>query len=88
MTATTQGSCDFCDGTGRWIDAVLGATDPCPACDARGTVSPGTCAPTDDGTAGGDDREILHAVGGLTQAERQRLYEELHRRWNCRIYRS
>ena len=31
---------------------------------------------------------LLAVLSRLSQAERQRLYEELHARYDCRIYRS
>jgi hypothetical protein len=31
---------------------------------------------------------VLAALPRLSQAERQRVYEELHARFDCRIYRS
>lgn len=60
-------------GTGMTGSPALGCTLPVARPDA-----PAARAATGD--------ELLVQVNALTQAERQRLYEELYRRWNCRIY--
>jgi hypothetical protein len=79
-------ACGFCDGTGLWADPD-GDTDPCPLCEGSGTVSPSTrenAAPTVEAPL---DR-LVALLPRLSQAERQRLYEELHARYDCRIYRA
>jgi hypothetical protein len=80
-------SCGFCDGTGLWADQD-GDPDPCPLCEGSGTVSPG--GTRDDAAPATEvplDR-LLALLPRLSQPERQRLYEELHARYDCRIYRS
>ena len=93
-----QASCGFCDGSGVWADPERGpaAYDPCPHCDGSGVgpaASPGTAA----GTVRADEERpsleprlpvVLAALPRLSQAERQRVYEELHARFDCRIYRT
>ena len=87
-----QPTCGFCDGTGLWADAAdsLGAADPCPLCEGTGK------APAGVGTGGDEPQPPVEAVAvgrllgllpRLTQPERQRLYEELHAIYDCRIYR-
>jgi hypothetical protein len=88
-----QASCGFCDGTGLWGDPERGpaAYDPCPHCDGSGW---GPSAPSDE--AADDMRPplepplpaVLAALPRLSQAERQRVYEELYARFDCRIYRA
>ena len=63
--------------------------DPCPLCDGTGLApaadpGPGAMAP---GDAAFPLARVLAALPDLTPAERQRLYEELHARYDCRIYR-
>ena len=85
MDTVRRLACGFCDGTGLWVDPD-GDTDPCPLCDGSGTFAPGT---GDDVAAAAEsplDR-LLAVLPRLSQAERQRLYEELHARYDCRIYR-
>jgi hypothetical protein len=87
-----QTPCGFCDGTGLWADrdGDLEVTDPCPLCEGTG-VAPGEAAPAGDETAAVEVAalsRLLALLPRLTQSERQRLYEELHARWDCRIYRS
>lgn len=88
-----QGSCGFCDGTGRWADADgdLAAADPCPLCEGSG-VSPGAPA----AAAAGEEpaaaealtlSRLIALLPRLSQPDRQRLYEELHAVYDCRIYR-
>ena len=89
-----QASCGFCDGTGVWADPERGpaACDPCPHCDGSG-VGPGVAS---GATRGDEDRPsiepqlpaVLAALPRLDQTERQRVYEELHARFDCRIYRG
>ena len=90
MTAPrTAPPCGFCDGTGLWpdADAEPPVVDPCPLCNGSGAVA---LAERIDGPAG--ERlpleRILAALPHLAPEERQRLYEELYRRWDCRIYRG
>jgi hypothetical protein len=80
-------TCGFCEGSGVWVDQD-GAPDPCPLCDGAGLAPP---APAPDAQpvraempAMARAEALLHE---LTPAERQRLYEELHARFDCRIYR-
>ena len=76
-------ACGFCEGTGIWPDQD-GDPDPCPLCDGTG-IRP---------AAAGDDviesplARLLALLPRLSQSERQRLYEELHARYDCRIYRQ
>jgi hypothetical protein len=88
-----QGSCGFCDGTGLWADPERGpaAYDPCPHCDGSG------CAPSAAANLAGEDTRpslepvlpaVLSALARLSPAERQRVYEELYTRWDCRIFRA
>ncbi len=88
-----EASCGFCDGTGLWADPERGPTacDPCPHCDGSG------CGPSASGrTAAEEERAslepvlaaVLSALTRLTPAERQRVYQELHMRFDCRIYRA
>jgi hypothetical protein len=90
-TAGDRQPCGFCDGTGLWADqdGDLVVSDPCPLCEGSGV------APTDP--VAGDEppageavalTRLLALLPRLSQAERQRLYEELHGRWDCRIYRQ
>jgi hypothetical protein len=83
-------TCGFCDGTGLWVDpeADPASTDPCPLCDGAGVVALAQ--------AGGDEAQVVETVTltrllallpRLSQADLQRLYEELHARYDCRIYR-
>jgi hypothetical protein len=82
-----QPVCGFCEGTGLWADPDGGAADPCPLCDGTGVV------PAEAST--GDEQmpeavpftRLLAVLPRLSQSERQRLYEELHARYDCRIYR-
>ena len=80
-----QPTCGFCDGTGLWADQD-GDPDPCPLCDGTGTVV-STSADDPVPSEIALDR-LLALLPRLTQPERQRLYEELHARYDCRIYRS
>ena len=87
-------SCGFCDGSGVWADPDRGPTayDPCPHCDGSGTGPRTSTGPA----RADEDRPplepqlpaVLAALPRLSQAERQRVYEELHARFDCRIYRS
>ena len=84
-----QPACGFCEGTGLWPDPEGGAPpDPCPLCEGSG-ITPDEACVADD-TPPGDPptlTRLLSLLGRLTQPERQRLYEELHARYDCRIYR-
>ena len=75
-------ACGFCEGTGLWPDQDSDP-DPCPLCDGTG-IRP--AAARDDAVETPLAR-LLALLPRLSQAERQRLYEELHARWDCRIYR-
>jgi hypothetical protein len=79
-----QPACGFCDGTGLWADQE-GDPDPCPLCEGTGAIPTATSAdaPVPDVPL---DR-LLALLPRLSQPERQRLYEELHARYDCRIYR-
>jgi len=81
--------CGFCEGTGLWADPDGGSADPCPLCDGSG-AAPSAAATADDAVAPDavPIARLLAVLPRLTQAERQRLYEELHARYDCRIYRA
>jgi hypothetical protein len=79
-----QPACGFCDGTGLWADQE-GDPDPCPLCEGTGvapTAEHDEPAVTEPAVA-----RLLAILPRLSQTERQRLYEELHARYDCRIYR-
>ena len=79
-----QPSCGFCDGTGLWPDPG-GDLDPCPLCDGSGTTP---VVMLEEPQAAEVTLVRLSALlPRLSQTERQRLYEELHARYDCRIYR-
>jgi hypothetical protein len=85
-----QPACGFCDGTGLWVDPDVGpgATDPCPLCDGTGATRSAHVGT--DGAAVPEPvtlSRVVDALAGLSQAERQQLYELLHARYDCRIYR-
>jgi hypothetical protein len=84
-----QANCGFCEGTGLWADAS-GAADPCPLCDGSGVVA-GSAAPADDVQPSPAPtvtlERVLHALPDMSPADRQRLYEDLHGIYDCRIYR-
>ncbi len=86
----TPAVCGFCDGTGLWMDPDVGptGTDPCPLCGGVGIVDPpATEAPAAMAPdAPAFDRAVA-LLDELTPAERQQLYEILHARYDCRIYR-
>ena len=84
-----QPVCGFCEGTGLWPDAEGSAPpDPCPLCEGSG-VTPREACVVDDAPSGDPPTltRLVSLLGRLTQPERQRLYEELHARYDCRIYR-
>jgi len=85
-----QAHCGFCEGSGLWADAAEdpSAADPCPLCDGTGTVA-GTFAPADhpQPTAVLTLDQMLAALPDLSPQDRQRLYEDLHALYDCRIYR-
>jgi hypothetical protein len=93
VTANSPGnpdpSCSFCDGSGVWTDPDDGPAstpDPCPLC-IDGRPQHGAIATRSDTTEASVD-DVLSALPGLTQPERQQVYEELYSRWDCRIYQS
>ena len=78
-------ACGFCDGTGLWADQE-GDPDPCPLCQGTGVTPAGA---RDDATVSEAAlSRLLAGLPRLSQPERQRLYEELHARYDCRIYRN
>jgi hypothetical protein len=79
-------ACVFCDGTGLWPDPE-GDPDPCPLCEGTAVIV--HRAPTGDELPGSEAAlaRLLVLLPRLSQRERQRLYEELHARYDCRIYR-
>ena len=79
-----QPACGFCEGTGLWADQE-GDPDPCPLCEGTGAV-PAAAADEAPAMEVPLDR-LLALLPRLTQPERQRLYEELHALYDCRIYR-
>ncbi len=87
-----QPPCGFCDGTGVWADpeADPALSDPCPLCDGNGSAAAPPPPATDDPPAAEAAAlaRVLLLLPRLTPAERQRVYEELHARYDCRIYRS
>jgi len=84
VDSVRQPVCGFCDGTGLWADQE-GDPDPCPLCDGTG-VTP-TAAHDDAAVTETHLTRLLAVLPRLSQTERQRLYEELHARYDCRIYR-
>ena len=84
-------ACGFCDGTGLWGDAGGDPTDadPCPLCEGTGQAPGAESAAGDDGVApeAVPLNRLLALLPRLSQPERQRLYEELHALYDCRIYR-
>jgi hypothetical protein len=85
-----QPDCVFCDGTGLWADpdGDPAVTDPCPLCDGTGAFAPPTAPAGDEPHAVDTIGRLLSVLPRLTDAERQRLYEELYALYNCRIYRD
>jgi hypothetical protein len=84
-----QGNCGFCDGTGRWAEADgdLAEADPCPLCDGTGVGPSASAAASEEPQAEPVTLARLIAVlPRLSQPDRQRLYEELHAVYDCRIY--
>lgn len=95
-----QRKCGFCNGTGHWTDSTTGSSDPCPICGGSGsiTVGPGAsssgqgAAQAAAATPPAEARklqvdDLMNLADRLTQEERQRLYEALHDRWDCRMYK-
>ncbi len=87
-----QPACGFCDGSGLWTDpdADPAVIDPCPLCEGSGMVS-ARCAAAGDDTPPTETltlARLLAVLPRLSQSERQRLYEELYLRYDCRIYRG
>ena len=73
-----------------WIDPDVGpaAADPCPLCEGTGAMpAPATASPTEAPPEPVTLTHLVDGLAGLTQAERQQLYELLHARYDCRIYR-
>ena len=87
-----QVNCGFCEGTGLWADAAgdASAADPCPLCDGSGTI-PGVVASADETPAQASPtltlERVLAALPEMSAQDRQRLYEDLHALYDCRIYR-
>ncbi len=82
-------TCGFCEGSGLWADPDGGSADPCPLCDGAGVVAEDAATGNDEaaGEAAVPLARVLAVLSRLSPAERQRLYEELHARYDCRIYR-
>jgi len=80
-----QPACGFCDGTGLWADQD-GDPDPCPLCEGAG-LRPTAVRDDVPATEAAALPRVLAILPRLSQAERQRLYEELHALYDCRIYR-
>ena len=87
-----QANCGFCEGTGLWADAASdpSTADPCPLCDGSGMV-PGTVVAADEPPAAPSPtlslEQILAGLPEMSPQDRQRLYEDLHALYDCRIYR-
>jgi hypothetical protein len=79
-------SCAFCEGSGIWADSAGGPPDPCPLCDGSGRT--GTNAELSAPTSADPVSlpRLLLVLREMSQADRQRLYEELHAVYDCRIY--
>jgi hypothetical protein len=85
ITGQATAPCAFCEGSGIWADSAGGPPDPCPLCDGSGRVG----ATAEPSSAAGEPLSLprlLLVLRELTQIERQRLYEELHSVYDCRIY--
>ena len=87
-----QSACGFCDGSGLWTDpdGDPAVVDPCPLCEGSGMVS-ARCAPAGDDALQTEAlplARLLTILPRLSQSERQRLYEELYLRYDCRVYRG
>ena len=80
-----QPACGFCDGTGLWAD-LDGDPDPCPLCEGAG-LRPAAVPDDVPGIEAAALPRLVAILPRLSQAERQRLYEELHALYDCRIYR-
>ena len=85
-----QPACGFCDGTGLWAveDGDPGAADPCPLCEGSGLAPTVVARAADETPEAATLARLTAILPRLSQAERQRLYEELHTRYDCRIYRQ
>ena len=81
-------TCGFCDGTGLWVEQVGDppGADPCPLCEGTG-VAPARPVVDEAAEAAATFARLQSVLPRLSQSERQRLYEELHARYDCRIYR-
>ena len=90
--ADGQPACGFCEGSGLWADpdGDPAVVDPCPLCDGSGVVSSTGASAAEEIPSGEAPSltRILAILPRLSQGERQRLYEELYRRYDCRIYRG
>jgi hypothetical protein len=84
-TRDRRPACGFCDGSGLWPDDDA-ALDPCPLCEGSGSAPTGA-ANAGDAPEPAPLERLSAFVARLTQPERQHLYEELHARYDCRIYR-
>jgi len=89
VTPERQAACGFCDGTGLWVDAELGpsGTDPCPLCDGSGRVAVDAVPEAPPLPAAPPFARAVALLAELSPEERQRLYELLYIRFDCRIYR-
>jgi hypothetical protein len=86
ITGQATAPCAFCEGSGIWADSAGGPPDPCPLCDGSGRVG---AAPEPSCAAAGEPLSLprlLLVLREMSQGERQRLYEELHAVYDCRIY--
>lgn len=85
-----QANCGFCEGTGLWADAAgdASAADPCPLCDGSGT-GPRAATTADEPQASPalTLERVLARLPEMSPQDRQRLYEDLHALYDCRIYR-
>ncbi len=88
-----QPVCGFCEGSGLWSDPDVdpGAPDPCPLCDGTG-LAPASHPPLGPNATATAEApltlpRLLGVLPGMSQPDRQRLYEELHALYDCRIYR-
>ena len=84
-----QPACGFCDGTGLWVDpdGDPAAADPCPLCQGTGLTPGGEPPERTDDPETADVARLIALLPRLSPQDRQRLYELLHRRYDCRIYR-
>ena len=78
--------CAFCEGSGIWADSAGGPPDPCPLCDSSGRVGMATEPLRASAGEPLSLPRLLLVLRELSPIERQRLYEELHAVYDCRIY--